>query len=796
MQTQLTLQLIENKKKSLHFYNKNWLSNKAKTKVYFYLSTLASCLSFCFHQQSIAQVISYKSTTQTPTQSSILSTTVTTDLTQVIHHNTTEIGAPVILATGADITVHIGNNSNLSAEGPDGDDFRAIDIAIEHSEESKALGIIPKAVINTYGSVQGIRVAGISETEEPVATPITINIRAGKVYGSTFAIFVNQFRSTGDSSTTININNAEVFNTSLNDAAIYVFGNQPTPDLVNINIGENAYLYSKSGSAFVTIGDATINNEGRIHGTIRIDAIGKVNNYGQWLVGGNNQTTHESSASEILNIGTLGLLPYHQSSQAIYKGNITNTSLIKLSNGFAGDRVTIDGNLTSYNGSSISLDVNLGSDNSAKDQLIITGDTYGESKIFINNIGGNGEQTVNGIQIIKVLGYSEGKFNLGAPVQAGNYEYLLYKVGNDFYLVSSLAVKPTEPNKQSNANSGSGLESSGSLNSYPSKAPQLLRPAVTGFSITPAVNFQSNYAMLGTTSSRAQAQSNAKKAFQSVWAQTGFAKQNFASHAQSTHNPYLDTTHLKSHQETSFLQIGSELWSATNTQNKSSQTIQLMAGASQTQAQISNPDRAKAGLNSQTSELNSTETNIGLEHQYRFEDGMYVSATANIGQLSNSFTDVYGGSAKQKGTTFNVSLETSKPYQIANWTLEPQAQIMFQQLHLNAFNDAISNIESLTTHNTRLRAGVKLSRQNAVLKVSDFFTQIDLLQDHQSNKSINISHENINAKLDNQPWLGLTIGGTYHAGQSQLKAQIGYEKSISGNGKNGFNIQLALNHSF
>ena len=150
----------------------------------------------------------------------------------------------------------------------------------------------------------------------------------------------------------------------------------------------------------------------------------------------------------------------------------------------------------------------------------------------------------------------------------------------------------------------------------------------------------------------------------------------------------------------------------------------------------------------------------------------------------------------QPGKDTWTTLETSKPYQIANWTLEPQAQIMFQQLHLNAFNDAISNIESLTTHNTRLRAGVKLSRQNAVLKVSDFFTQIDLLQDHQSNKSINISHENINAKLDNQPWLGLTIGGTYHAGQSQLKAQIGYEKSISGNGKNGFNIQLALNHSF
>ncbi len=410
MQNKLKLHPIKSKKNHLHFYTKNLPSNKAKNNVYFYLSTLASCLGFCFHQQSIAQVLTYKDTTQTLTQNSILSTTVTTDLTQVINHNTTETGAPVILATGADITVNIGNEAKLNAEGPPGDEFRAIDIVIEHTEASKALEIIPKAVINTSGSVQGIRVEGISETGDTVATPITINIEAGKVYGNTFAIFVNQLRSTEDSSTTININNAEVFSTDSSSAAIYVFGNQPTPDLVNINIGENGYLYAKSGSAFVTIGDAAINNEGKIHGTIRIDAIGKVTNFGQWLVGGNNQTTHESSASEIINIGTLGLLPYNQSSQAIFKGNISNSSLIKLSNGFAGDRVTIDGSLTSLNGSSISLDVNLGDDNSAKDQLIIMGSTSGESKVYINNIGGSGGQTINGIPIIKVQYFSDGKF--------------------------------------------------------------------------------------------------------------------------------------------------------------------------------------------------------------------------------------------------------------------------------------------------------------------------------------------------------------------------------------------------
>lgn len=778
MRRKLQLHPIENKKKTLHFY----------------LSTLASCLGFCFHQQSIAQVLTYKDTTQTLTQNSILTTTVTTDLTQVINHSTTETGAPVIQATGADITVNLESNSQLYAQGPEGDDYRAVDITIEHTEASKALGINPQLVLNSSGILEGLRVNTVADLFETVVTPVTINVTGGKVYGKQTAIFVNQLRSSEDSTTTINIDNAEVYNTATDASypVIAVYGTQLSPDLVNLNIGPNGFVHSALGNAFTTIGVATINNEGTIHGNIRIDSLGVVNNYGAWLVGGNNNYTNDSTVNEIFNIGTMGLLPFNKASNVSYTGNINNFSLLKLSNGFAGDRVTIDGNLISQDGSSISLDVNLADDNSAKDQLIITGDTSGESKVFIKNTGGSGGQTVNGIPIIKVQRFSDGKFTLGAPVQAGNYEYFLQKAGNNFYLVSNLTENYLQPSSNNHSNSNPSID----LNSSIFKVPLVLRPAVTAFSIAPAVNFQSNSLMVGSSTSRAQAQSRAKKAFQSVWAQTSFAKQHFTSHAQSANNPFLSTTELKSQQDTSFLQIGSELWNATNTQNQSSQALQLMVGASQTKAQISNPDRAKAGLNSKTAELNSRETNIGLEHQYRFENGMYVSAMANMGHLSNSFTDVYGGSAQQKGKTFNVSFETSKPYPIANWTLEPQAQIVFQQLHLKAFNDAISSIESHTTHNTRLRAGVKLSKQNTTLKGSDFFTQIDLLQDHQSNKSLNISYENINAKLDHQPWLGLTIGSSYRTGQTQLKAQIGYEKSFNGNSKNGFNVNLAFNHSF
>ncbi|WP_410315904.1 autotransporter outer membrane beta-barrel domain-containing protein [Klebsiella pneumoniae] len=52
----------------------------------------------------------------------------------------------------------------------------------------------------------------------------------------------------------------------------------------------------------------------------------------------------------------------------------------------------------------------LGDDNAVTDKLIINGNTSGISSVLVNNIGGNGAQTLNGIEIISVNGESDGVF--------------------------------------------------------------------------------------------------------------------------------------------------------------------------------------------------------------------------------------------------------------------------------------------------------------------------------------------------------------------------------------------------
>src|SRR5690606_34185209 len=72
-----------------------------------------------------------------------------------------------------------------------------------------------------------------------------------------------------------------------------------------------------------------------------------------------------------------------------------------------GQRFTINGDYVGNAGSQIVMNTTLADDSAATDRLTITGNTSGESKVALTNIGGQGAQTINGIEIISVGGSSD-----------------------------------------------------------------------------------------------------------------------------------------------------------------------------------------------------------------------------------------------------------------------------------------------------------------------------------------------------------------------------------------------------
>ena len=84
----------------------------------------------------------------------------------------------------------------------------------------------------------------------------------------------------------------------------------------------------------------------------------------------------------------------------------------------------------------------LGDDSSATDKLVVTGDTAGTTRLYVNNFHGSGTTTVNGIEVISVGGQSDGLFTLENRALAGAYEYFLHQDEGDWYLRSALAPEP------------------------------------------------------------------------------------------------------------------------------------------------------------------------------------------------------------------------------------------------------------------------------------------------------------------------------------------------------------------
>lgn len=113
-----------------------------------------------------------------------------------------------------------------------------------------------------------------------------------------------------------------------------------------------------------------------------------------------------------------------------------------------------------YAGSSgvLEIESELGGDASPTDRLVVTGDTSGTTGVRVVNLGGGGAQTVEGIKIIDIGGASKGTFSLigdyllqaEQTVVGGAYAYRLYKNGistpadGDWYLRSSL-IDPADP---------------------------------------------------------------------------------------------------------------------------------------------------------------------------------------------------------------------------------------------------------------------------------------------------------------------------------------------------------------
>lgn len=210
-------------------------------------------------------------------------------------------------------------------------------------------------------------------------------------------------------------------------------------------------------SLFSTGADSRIDANSSGTGTVQVEGnVGAADNGTLEMTLNNANSWLKAASYTARDTARVGILNMNISNGAVWEvtGNSYVTNLLlqggrvnMLAPGSSGafKTLTVEGNYSG--GGTLTMNTALGSDNSATDKLIVEGNTSGHTLVAINNIGGMGAQTVEGIEIVNVAGASDGTFEKESRIVAGAYDYDVVRRGSNWYLSSTVdPVDPVDPN--------------------------------------------------------------------------------------------------------------------------------------------------------------------------------------------------------------------------------------------------------------------------------------------------------------------------------------------------------------
>ncbi|MBU4685045.1 autotransporter outer membrane beta-barrel domain-containing protein, partial [Cedecea davisae] len=129
-------------------------------------------------------------------------------------------------------------------------------------------------------------------------------------------------------------------------------------------------------------------------------------------------------------------------------GELNNDGTINLSRGstIIGNRLNVSGDYIDGANSALNVNTVLGDDSSLTDKLVVQGSTSGSTVLAVNNVGGQGAETSQGIEVVNVGGNSAaGSFTQAGRIVAGAWDYSLVQKGQNWYLTSMSNLPPEPP---------------------------------------------------------------------------------------------------------------------------------------------------------------------------------------------------------------------------------------------------------------------------------------------------------------------------------------------------------------
>ncbi|WP_370579873.1 autotransporter outer membrane beta-barrel domain-containing protein [Snodgrassella alvi] len=182
-------------------------------------------------------------------------------------------------------------------------------------------------------------------------------------------------------------------------------------------------------------------------------------------------------------------------------------------------------------------------------------------------------------------------------------------------------------------------------------------------------------------------------------------------------------------------------------------------------------------------------------------NGGYVDLVGQVTYLRNKYNARSNESVHQNGWGAALSAETGKSFIVYgnNWFVEPQAQLVYQYLSLDDFNDRIRHVDQHDPSALRGRVGMRFgyngdTRDN--LPSSSFYGIANIWHDFVNPKSVDIGRDNLKeeyAKTWGELGLGIQLPITR---QSDFYSDIRYEKNFGSDKRKGFKGTMGYKYTW
>lgn len=531
--------------------------------------------------------------------------------------------------------------------------------------------------------------------------------------------------------------------------------------------------------------------------------------------------------------GTMNVLPGGRLEGVGTVGPTTNAGVVAPGKSSASDLIgvlSVQGDYT-MNGGMLDIDAVLGSDASPADLLVVRGNTSGSSLIKVTNRGGLGATTHEGIEIVEVLGNSNGKFSLigdyvspygQQAVIAGAYAYSLYQGSysnpgdGNWYLRNNvmIPVKPIDPTRPpvtpteppvtpteppvtpTNPPVTPIIPPGGGEVIVTPDGPQVViptyQPGAPLYEAYPQILASLN--RLPTLQQRvgnriwlSDTPQNGKGNVSSghpsdgngIWARVEGSREGYKPEASTTGVKY-DIDILR-------LQMGVDrvLYTA---KDGSTLVGGLTAHYGQAEADI----KSLWGLG----RIKTDGYGFGGTLTWYDQSGLYIDGQAQATWFNSNITSHTLGAKEASGNDgfgYAFGLEVGKAFAInQHWSVTPQAQLVYSSVDFDSFTDRFGARVSSGNNDSLLgRLGVALNYENSWRSASGDIRRLkaygiaNLYYEFLDGTEVNVSGINLKNRND-RLWGGIGVGGSYNwdNDNKSLYGEVGLNSSLKNFGDN------------